>query len=43
MQGAIVLRSEQRFNEAMTAYDIMEALWPEERRVRELRECIVHW
>src|SRR5579884_3803472 len=43
IQGAIDLRSEQRFSEALTAYDIMQALWPGDKRVKELRDLIVHW
>ncbi|GHO98134.1 hypothetical protein KSF_081820 [Reticulibacter mediterranei] len=43
MQSAIALRSEQRFNEAMTAYDIMEALWPGESRIVSLHQYVEHW
>jgi transcriptional regulator with XRE-family HTH domain len=43
MQGAIALRSEQRFGEALSAYDIMEALWSGERRIMELRDFTRHW
>jgi transcriptional regulator with XRE-family HTH domain/tetratricopeptide (TPR) repeat protein len=43
MQGAIALRSEQRFIEALTAYDIMEALWSDDKRITELRDLILHW
>src|SRR5579859_1970091 len=42
IQGASALQSEQRLNEAYTAYDIMEALWPHERRIKELRELTKH-
>ncbi|HLZ57820.1 MAG TPA: helix-turn-helix transcriptional regulator [Ktedonosporobacter sp.] len=37
IQGASALQSEPRLSEAYTAYDIMEALWPHERRVKDLR------
>ena len=43
IQGAIDLRSEQRFSEVLTAYDIMQALWPGDKRIKELRDLIVHW
>jgi transcriptional regulator with XRE-family HTH domain len=43
IQGAIDLRSEQRFGEALTAYDIMQALWPGDRRIKELRDLTRHW
>ncbi len=43
MKGAIALQSEQRFNEALATYELMEVVWPDEKRVAELREHIVHW
>lgn len=43
MKGAIALRSEQRFSEALSAYQIMEALWPHEKKLLELRELTQHW
>ena len=43
MQGATTLRSEQRWQEAMENYSIMQALWPGERRIEELRDLAVHW
>jgi tetratricopeptide (TPR) repeat protein len=43
MQGAMALRSEQRFGEALSAYDMMEALWSGERRIMELRDFTRHW
>lgn len=43
MQGAIDLRSEQRFTEALTAYDIMQALWPGDGRIKKLRDLTRHW
>ncbi|HLZ62359.1 MAG TPA: hypothetical protein VKR06_35895 [Ktedonosporobacter sp.] len=41
--GAVKLQSEQRFNEALTTYELMEVVWPGEQRVSELRDLIVHW
>jgi len=43
MQGAIALRSEQRFGEALTSYDIMQALWPGDKQIKELRDLTRHW
>jgi transcriptional regulator with XRE-family HTH domain/tetratricopeptide (TPR) repeat protein len=43
MQGATTLRSEQRWQEAMENYSIMQALWPGERRIEELHDLAVHW
>jgi transcriptional regulator with XRE-family HTH domain len=43
LQGAIDLRSEQRFNEVVIAHHIMEALWDDDKDVKELRELLVHW
>jgi tetratricopeptide (TPR) repeat protein len=43
MQGAITLRSEQRFNEACTAYEVMLGLWPGDKRIKDLRALIAHW
>jgi hypothetical protein len=42
LQGAIDLHSEQRLNEIITAYHIMEALWEDDNQIRELRELLVH-
>jgi hypothetical protein len=43
IQGAIALKNEQRFNEALATYDLMEIVWPGEKDVKDLRELIVHW
>ncbi len=43
MQGAKSLQNEQRFNEAVSTYELMEVIWPDEQRVKELRDYIVHW
>ena len=43
IRGATTLQSQQRFEEACTAYEVMEGVWPNERRIMELRDLIVHW
>lgn len=43
IQSAHTLRSQQRFEEAYMAYEVMEGVWPNERRIMELRDLIVHW
>jgi tetratricopeptide (TPR) repeat protein len=43
MSGARTLQSEQRFSEAVTAYEIMEVLWPDDLHIVNLRDLIVHW
>ncbi|MGH2478527.1 MAG: hypothetical protein ACRDHW_02580 [Ktedonobacteraceae bacterium] len=42
-QGARILQSEQRFKESLVGYEIMESLWPRERRIIELRDLAIHW
>src|SRR5581483_8061497 len=43
IEGAKALQSEQRFNEALTAYEIMAYIWPDEPRITELRDLTQHW
>ncbi len=43
IEGAKTLHSEQRLSEAVTAYEIMEGVWPGDRRITNLRELIIHW
>ncbi len=43
IKGAKSLQSEQRFSEAVMTYDIMEALWSNEKDIRELRPLTAHW
>ncbi len=43
IEGAKTLQSNQRFNEATQAYIAMRAIWPSEKRIKELRDLIVHW
>lgn len=43
LQGAKALHSEQHLNEALSAYDIMQALWPTEKRISDLRERLRRW
>jgi transcriptional regulator with XRE-family HTH domain len=43
IEGARTLKSDLRFNESLAAYDLMEAIWPGEKRIVELRDHITHW
>jgi hypothetical protein len=43
LQSTVETRSEQRFNEVVIAHHIMEALWDDDKDVKELRELLVHW
>ncbi len=43
IQGAKALQSEQRYKEAVTAYDLMEIFWSDEKDIKELRAYITHW
>ena len=43
MQGAITLQSQQRFDEAFLAYEVMAGVWPGDKRIIELRELTQHW
>jgi cytochrome c-type biogenesis protein CcmH/NrfG len=43
INGARALHSEQRYHEALLAYEIMQSLWPGEDDIRALRELVVHW
>jgi transcriptional regulator with XRE-family HTH domain/tetratricopeptide (TPR) repeat protein len=43
INGARALHSEQRYREALLAYEIMQSLWPGEDDIRALRELVVHW
>jgi hypothetical protein len=43
IQAAKALRSELRFNEAVAAYEIMESIWPGEKRITDLRDLMQHW
>ncbi len=43
MQGAKSLQNEQRLNEAVSTYELMEVIWPDEPRIKELRDYVVHW
>lgn len=42
-QGAVALRSQKCFDEAYMAYEVMEGVWPNEPRIKELRDLIVRW
>ena len=43
LQGAIRLKSEQRFYEACANYDIIESVWAGEKWIKELKDLMVHW
>ena len=43
MQGAITLQSQQRFDEACLAYEVMAGVWPGDKRITEMRELTRHW
>ncbi len=43
IQAARAIHSEQRFNEALTAYEVMQYLWPDEKRIQDLRDLTEHW
>ena len=43
IEGAKLLQSNQRLNEAVVAYAAMRAAWPGEQRIKKLREQIIHW
>lgn len=43
MEGAKTLQSEQRLSEAVTSYEVMEGIWPSDKRITNLRELVVHW
>jgi hypothetical protein len=41
--GAVSLQSQQHFDEAYMAYEVMTGIWPKEKTIAALREHIVHW
>lgn len=43
IQGAIDLQSQQRFDEACMAYEVMTGIWSGEQCIKDLRDLIVHW
>ncbi len=43
LEGALRLHSEQRLNELLVTYEIMQILWPREKRITELRDLFIHW
>ncbi len=43
IRGAVALQSEQRFNEAVAIYDMMDIIWPKDPRINEMRELVNHW
>ena len=43
IEEAKTLQSEQRFNEALRVYDLMETIWSGDKRVDTLRDMTTHW
>lgn len=43
LQEARVLQSEQRFEESIRLQELMEIVWPGEKRIIELRDQMTHW
>jgi transcriptional regulator with XRE-family HTH domain len=43
VKGAVTLQSQQRFDEAYMAYEVMAGIWPKEKAIANLREHIIHW
>jgi tetratricopeptide (TPR) repeat protein len=43
LEGALKLHSELRFSEVLVTYEIMQSLWPTEKRITELHDLIVRW
>jgi len=43
IQGARSIKSEQRFNEALVMYEIMNTIWNRDKEIKELRDFTQHW
>jgi transcriptional regulator with XRE-family HTH domain len=43
MEGAQVLKGEERYQEAMTNFEIMRTFWPNEQAIIKLLPLTVHW
>lgn len=43
IEGAVALQSQKRFDEMSLAYEVMEGIWPNDARIKELRDLVVHW
>ncbi len=43
IQGAVALKSERRYSEAYEVYRTMQAVWPEEKSIAELRPLLKRW
>lgn len=43
IEGAKAIKSETRFADAVSTYELMEFVWPDEKRILDLRDHIVHW
>ncbi len=42
-QEARALQSEWGFDEVVSTYDLMDVAWPDETRIKNLQDMIVHW
>jgi hypothetical protein len=40
-QGAIQLKSKQRFDEAAQIYELMTLVWPNEKKIKTLRDVLI--
>lgn len=43
IEGARAINSQLLFDQAMTTYELMEVVWPDELRIADLRDFVVHW
>jgi DNA-binding SARP family transcriptional activator len=43
IQGAMTLKSKQRYDEASRIYEFMEFTWPHEKKIKALREIMEPW
>jgi len=43
IETAKALQSEWGFSETLTVYELMEVVWPDEQRIIDLRDLIIHW
>lgn len=43
IEGSKTLQSEYSFNIALATYELMEVVWPGEKRIADLRTHMVHW
>ncbi len=43
IHGSLALKSKQRYDEAVQIYELMDFLWPHEKRIKALRELLTPW